>query len=76
MSEHDPFAEFEQVSEKKIVQGAEPEAVKQFFEQEQKKTVKPNNFSQLQNSFPPERQEKAEKDFLQRFNFFTKQNRI
>ena len=66
----DPFAEFEQVSEKKIEQGAEPEAVKQFFEQEQKKTVRPNNFSQLQNSFPPERQEQAEKDFLQRQRFY------
>jgi len=62
----DPFAEFEQVEEKKLQADLAPEVITNYIEEERSKLMKVESFEQLRDCFPAEIQEKAEKDFRKR----------
>jgi len=62
----DPFAEFEQVEEKKIDEQEAPQAISNYIEEERRKMNKAASFEQLANLFSEEHQEQAEKDFQKR----------
>lgn len=65
MADVDPFAEFEQVEEKKV-DGQAPQAISNYIEEERQKLQKVSSFSQLKDCFPAEFQETAEKAFYKR----------
>jgi len=62
----DPFAEFQQVEEKKLEGEVAPEAITNYIEEERSKLMRAESFEQLKECFPVELQEKAERDFRKR----------
>jgi len=62
----DPFAEFEQVEEKKLHESEAPQAISNYIEEERKKMNKAASFSQLKDYFPESHREKAEEHFVKR----------
>jgi len=69
----DPFAEFQQVEEKKVeLEDNPPEAVSNYLEKERKLLERPSNFNHVSKCFAPEFRPTAEKHFMQRQKYYAK----